>query len=160
VGWDIARRRDLSIIWVLEKVGDVLWTREVVRMRRETFANQLNQFHRVMQAYGVRRACLDQTGMGEPIVEQVQRKYGSYTTEGILFTNPVKQDLAVVLKKNLKIAWCVFPLTGTSGTVCTQSRKSPRSLAIPDLMLMPMRQDMLMNSGHWHWRSMLQASLM
>jgi phage FluMu gp28-like protein len=40
VGMDIARRRDLTIIWVIERVGDVLWTREVVSMKGVSFAAQ------------------------------------------------------------------------------------------------------------------------
>lgn len=40
VGVDIARRKDLFVIWVLEAVGDVLWTREVIARRRISFAEQ------------------------------------------------------------------------------------------------------------------------
>ena len=34
IGVDIAARNDLFVIWVLELVGDILWTREVIARRR------------------------------------------------------------------------------------------------------------------------------
>lgn len=40
VGVDIGRRHDLFVIWVLEEVGDVLWTRELVTRRGASFAEQ------------------------------------------------------------------------------------------------------------------------
>lgn len=102
VGWDVARRRDLSIIWVDERVGDVSWTREVIAMRNWKFAAQEAEFDRVMAQYRVRRACIDQTGMGEKIVEDAQKRHGQYRVEGIQFTAPVKQHLATVGKQRFE----------------------------------------------------------
>ena len=98
VGWDVARHRDLSIIWVIEKVGDVAWTREVVMMHKQSYKAQLAEFARVMKVYNVRRACVDETGMGGPVVEEAQATHGGYSVEGVTFTNKVKQDLATVLR--------------------------------------------------------------
>lgn len=101
VGMDIARRRHLTVIWVDERVGDVLWTREVIAMKNATFSAQENALGDVMTRYGnkVVRACLDQTGMGEKFVEDEKKKpYGS-KIEGVLFTGVVKQHLAQSLKQ-------------------------------------------------------------
>lgn len=102
VGMDIARRRDLTVIWVLEKVGDILWTREVVSMKGASFASQQAELDRVFRQYRVMRCCLDQTGMGEVIVEQAQATYGRYRVEGVLFNGAVKQDLAIVGKQKFE----------------------------------------------------------
>lgn len=99
IGWDIGRRRDLTAMWAVERVGDVLWTREVVRMKNATFAAQDAEFDRLMASYRVRRACIDQTGLGEKVVEDAKRRHGEYAVEGVLFTLPVKQDLATVGKQ-------------------------------------------------------------
>ncbi len=99
VGHDIARRRDLAVIWVSEDVGDVAWTREVILMPKMKFSEQYAEFDRVMRDYHVVRACVDQTGMGEPVVERHQEQHGSTRVEGVLFTGPVKQDLATAGKK-------------------------------------------------------------
>ncbi len=111
VGWDVARRRDLSVIWVIEQIGDVLWTREVVAMRRQTFAAQEAELDRVMKAYRVNRVCIDQTGLGEVLVENAKRKYGDYRVEGVLFNAPVKQDLAVMLKQRFEDRQLRIPIS-------------------------------------------------
>ena len=90
VGMDIGRRRDLTVIWVLERVGDVLWTREVVALKNASFAEQDDALDRVFANYKVVRCCKDQTGMGEKPVEDAKRRHGEYRVEGVLFTNTVK----------------------------------------------------------------------
>lgn len=40
VGVDIGIRHDLFVIWVLEQVGDVFWTREIITRKRAMFAEQ------------------------------------------------------------------------------------------------------------------------
>lgn len=99
VGNDIGRRRDLAVIWVDERVGDVLWTREVVKMKNATFAVQDAELDRIMRTYKVRRVCMDQTGMGEKPVEDAKKRHGEYKVEGVLFTGPVKQHLATAGKQ-------------------------------------------------------------
>lgn len=102
VGYDIARRRDLSVIWVDEEVGDVLWTREVIAMKGRKFAEQFAELDRVFATYDVNRMCADQTGMGEKVVEDAKARYGEARVEGLLFTNAVKQDLAVAGKQRFE----------------------------------------------------------
>lgn len=93
VGRDIGRRQDLHVIWVWEQVGDVLWERERIEQKRATFAEMDMAFDDVMTRYRVARACIDQTGMGEKVVEDAQRRYGS-RIEGVLFTGPNKLIMA------------------------------------------------------------------
>lgn len=95
LGRDVARRRDLAVFWVVEKIGDVFWTREVVRLKGATFEEQEMVEARLMADYRIDRECIDQTGMGEMPVERAQKKYGRSRVEGVLFNGPVKQDLAV-----------------------------------------------------------------
>ncbi len=95
VGVDIAVRRDLFVVWVLEQVGDVLWTREVIERRRVPFAEQLAILDDLFRRYHVVRCCMDQTGMGEMMVEFAQRHWGRLRVEGVLFTPSSKLDLAM-----------------------------------------------------------------
>lgn len=94
VGVDIAARSDLFVIWVLELVGDVAWTREIIARRRISFAEQDALLDDVFARYRVLRCCMDQTGMGEKPVEDAQRRHGSLRVEGVLFTGPNKLTLA------------------------------------------------------------------
>ncbi len=90
VGVDIAARNDLFVIWVVEAVGDVLWTREIIARRRISFAEQDRLLDEVMRRYRVVRVRIDQTGMGEKPVEDAQRRHGALRVEGVLFTAAAK----------------------------------------------------------------------
>jgi len=102
VGMDFAARGDLTVIAVLELVGDVLWLRELIELRATSFAEQLAHFDRVMRQYKVVRAALDQTGLGEMPVQEAQRRHGSYRVEGVLFSVTRKLDMATALKERLE----------------------------------------------------------
>ncbi len=101
VGRDIGRRNDLHVIWVWEQIGDVLWERERVEQKRASFAAMDDEFDRIMRDYRVARACIDQTGMGEKVVEDAQRRYGS-RIEGVLFTGPSKLVMATAGKERFE----------------------------------------------------------
>ena len=99
VGVDIAARNDLFVIWIIEVVGDVFWTREIIVRRRITFAEQDALLDDVFNRYRVLRCVMDQTGMGEKPVEDAQRRHGSSRVEGVLFTPPNKLLLATTGKE-------------------------------------------------------------
>jgi phage FluMu gp28-like protein len=102
VGVDIAARNDLFVIWIVEVMGDVLWTREIVAKRRISFAEQDALLDDVFARYRVLRCCMDQTGMGEKPVEDAQRRYGTSRVEGVLFTGPNKLLLATTGKETFE----------------------------------------------------------
>lgn len=102
VGMDFAARGDLTVIAVLELVGDVLWLRELIELRATSFAEQLATLDRVMKDYRVVRAALDQTGLGEMPVQEAQRRHGSYRVEGVLFSVARKLDMATALKERME----------------------------------------------------------
>lgn len=95
VGVDIAARNDLFVIWVIEAVGDVLWTREIITRQGVTFAEQAHLLDEVLLRYRVTRVAMDQTGMGEAPVEEARRRHGGARVEGVLFTAPAKMALAI-----------------------------------------------------------------
>jgi len=94
VGVDIAARHDLFVIWVFERVGDVLWTREIIERRRVLFAEQDMLLDEVFSRYNVTRCCMDQTGMGEKPVQDAQRRHGSSRVQGVLFNVATKLEMA------------------------------------------------------------------
>jgi len=101
-GVDIGRRNDLFVIWVVEQLGDVLWTREIIELKRASFADQDAALDDVMKRYQIARVCMDQTGMGEKPVEDAQRRYGAMRIEGVLFTGPNKLVLATAGKEKFE----------------------------------------------------------
>lgn len=102
MGIDIARRHDLWAAWVLEPIGDVLWCRELVELRRASFAEQDEVIDRLMRQYKVVRVAIDQTGMGEKVVEDCQRRYGESVVEGVTFSAPKKLSLATIGKQKFE----------------------------------------------------------
>ena len=101
VGRDIGRRNDLHVITVEELIGDVLWERERIEQKRATFADMDAAFDEVMIKYNVARVCIDQTGMGEKVVEDAQRRYGG-VVEGVLFTAASKLIMATQIKERFE----------------------------------------------------------
>lgn len=97
VGMDIAARNDLTVIWVLELVGDVYWTRELITLKRVPLREQLEELNRVMKQYHVVGGNLDQTGMGEKMVEDAQTEHGK-RIQGMLFNVSTKLKMATIGK--------------------------------------------------------------
>jgi phage FluMu gp28-like protein len=79
VGWDFARKRDLSVGWVAELVGDVLHTREVVEMRGLSTPDQIAAMaHRLTAAA---RVAVDYTGPGIGLGDELVKQFGEYDPE-------------------------------------------------------------------------------
>jgi phage FluMu gp28-like protein len=93
IGNDIARRNDLWVAWVWEKVGDVMWCREIKTLKNAPFSEHDAVMDGLMKKYKVVRLAMDQTGMGEKPVEDAKRRYGQLTVEGVIMT--AARELAV-----------------------------------------------------------------
>ena len=113
VGVDIGIRHDLFVIWVIEQVGDVFWTREIITRKRATFAEQDALLDDVFFRYRVLRCCMDQTGMGEKPVEDAKRRYGEMRVEGVIFTLANKLTLATRGKEAFEDRKIRIPLGDT-----------------------------------------------
>jgi phage FluMu gp28-like protein len=99
VGIDIGRKRDLTVIWVVQQLGDVFWTRAVIPLEKTPFPDQRDFINRLFAKLRPARVCVDYTGMGGPITEDLQRMFGSATVEAVTFTNQTKSDLAMRTRK-------------------------------------------------------------
>ncbi|MDE0714090.1 MAG: hypothetical protein OXI10_04355 [Gammaproteobacteria bacterium] len=110
IGVDVARRRDLWVAWVLELLGDVFWTREIVELRNETFATQDAVLDELVARYRPVRIKMDQTGMGEKPVEDAKRRYGDLRTEGVIMTNPARLDVATAFRELFEDSRIRIPL--------------------------------------------------
>lgn len=99
MGVDIGRMKDLTVIWLWEKIGDVFWTRMVRRLSRETFSAQREILFTYLPF--ARRCCIDATGLGMQLAEEAVQRFGS-RAEAVTFTAPVKEDLAVTLRRRFE----------------------------------------------------------
>jgi phage FluMu gp28-like protein len=94
IGVDIGREHDLTVIWLVEQVGGVNFTRRVVELSRQTFDAQEQSLYELLKLPMVRRCCIDQSGLGRQFAERAAKKFGAYRVEGISFTTSTKEELA------------------------------------------------------------------
>lgn len=99
-GVDIGRKRDLTVLWVVEKLGDVLYTRHVEAMAKMRKSDQ----EKVLWPWFERcaRICIDATGLGIGWTDDAQDKFGEYRVEGVNFSAPVKEALAYPVRSAME----------------------------------------------------------
>ncbi len=97
LGVDIGRKRDLTIAWLFEKLGGVLWSRALLVMKAVTFDEQEKAIFSLLDL-GVRRAGIDASGLGMMLAEHAVQKYGA-VVEAMTFTAQVKERLAPMVKQ-------------------------------------------------------------
>jgi phage FluMu gp28-like protein len=104
IGWDFARKRDLSVPWICERIGDVLHTREVLEFRGMSTPDQVEAMDsRIRQA---KKVCVDYTGPGIGLGDELVKRHGEYKpsehkfgrVELVTFTNTEKLRLFPALR--------------------------------------------------------------
>ena len=98
IGVDIGREHDLTVLWCLEQVGGVNFTRRVIEMSKQTFDAQEQSLYELLKLPMVRRCCIDQSGLGRQFAERAAKKFGAYRVEGISFTTSTKEELAYLVR--------------------------------------------------------------
>ena len=99
LGYDVARIRDLAVQSAFERVGEVLWLREMGVFDGETFEVQYAGFDELMQRYRVVRAGVDATGMGLPVAERLQRRWGDVRVEAVTLSPDRRLAVATALRE-------------------------------------------------------------
>lgn len=97
-GVDIGRRHDRTVIWLWERQMERFVTRGVVEMHRCPFAEQLAVLGEFMALPALRRVCIDATGMGMMMAEEVVRRYRAHRAEAVMMTAGVQDALASRLR--------------------------------------------------------------
>ncbi len=83
IGIDIGRMSDPTVLWAVERVGDVLFTREVLVLAGISHADQLPLI--ASRVRGATRVCLDYTGLGIGLGDMLAREFGEYKPDAHLF---------------------------------------------------------------------------
>lgn len=99
-GIDIGRKKDLTVLWVVEQLGDVLYTRHVEvmeKMRKSEQEKRLWPWIAICE-----RTCIDETGMGIGWVDDAQDQFGEQRVEGVTFTAPAKEAMAYAVKGDME----------------------------------------------------------
>ncbi len=93
-GIDVGRRRDLTAVWLWERVGATLETRGLVVLKDEPFARQEAAIAALLAHPSLQRCCVDATGMGLHLAERLTEQFGEHRIESITFTAALKSELA------------------------------------------------------------------
>jgi phage FluMu gp28-like protein len=99
-GFDIARKRDLSVIWIIELLEDgTKLTRGVITMWRMKFEEQKAIARKV--AAVCERGCVDATGIGANLAENLSDEFPG-RIEAVEFSGPNKERMAMALKTDME----------------------------------------------------------
>jgi phage FluMu gp28-like protein len=101
LGLDVGRKKDLTVIDVGEKVGDVMVDRLRLELRNKSFSEQEMELYRLLALPQLKRACLDATGLGMQLAERAKERFG-WKIEPITFTASAKEELAYPLKNDFE----------------------------------------------------------
>lgn len=101
LGVDVARKKDLCVLDVGERIGDVVWDRLRIELLNRPFAQIEEELYRLLSLRQLQRACIDSTGLGTQLAERAAERFG-YKVEPIVFTARVKEELAVRFKVELE----------------------------------------------------------
>ena len=99
-GIDIGRKNDLTVLWVFEKLGDVLYTRHIEALKNMKKSEQ----EKVLWPWIERcnRVCIDYTGLGIGWGDDAQDKFGESKVELVTFTAKVKEALAYPVRGSME----------------------------------------------------------
>lgn len=99
-GVDIGRKHDLTVLWVVELLGDVLYTRNIVRLKNMRKSDQ----EKILYPWFERceRVCIDYTGLGIGWGDDAVDKFGEHKVECVTFTPRVKEALAYPIKGRME----------------------------------------------------------
>lgn len=112
MGVDIGRKRDLTVLWVLELLGDVLYTRHIECLQNMTKGEQ----EKILWPWYERaaRVCIDATGLGIGWADDAQKKFGKSRVEAVTFTARVKEELAYPVRSKMEDRLLRLPYDNTT----------------------------------------------
>lgn len=104
LGVDIGRKKDLTVLWLLERLGDVFYTRRVITLQAMPKPEQEKVLWpwiaEVLASGG--RVAIDNTGLGIGWVDDAQAKFGKYRVEGVNFTAQSKEAMAYPVRGTME----------------------------------------------------------
>ncbi len=98
IGVDVGRKRDLTVIWIIQREYDHLITRAVYERQNETFQNQFDLLASLLDNKHVHRLAIDAGGIGMQLAESLVDRAGQHRVTPVTFTNTIKNELANKLR--------------------------------------------------------------
>ncbi|MGB0695378.1 MAG: terminase large subunit domain-containing protein [Rhodospirillaceae bacterium] len=99
-GVDIGRKKDLTVLWVIERLGDVLYTRHVEALKNMRKSEQEKVLWPWLEKCD--RSAIDATGLGIGWADDAQDKFGENRVEAVTFSAKVKEALAYPVRSAME----------------------------------------------------------
>jgi phage FluMu gp28-like protein len=96
VGFDVARRGDLSVITVVERQGSLNLVRAILRIQDMRLPDQQIRLGEICRLPKFHRAAVDMTGLGLGLFEYAQKEFGAGRIHGINFATTVPATNAIL----------------------------------------------------------------
>ena len=97
-GYDVGRKKDVAVYFEFTRIGDILWQSAYDVMEEMPFRMQADALARRLDDARLERLCIDATGIGMMLAEEMQERFGKYRVENVTFTAPVKAALAMPVR--------------------------------------------------------------
>jgi len=94
-GFDVGRKKDRSILWMNELLGDVHWNRLMLVFNKVKFREQKSLLCDIIRKNNLTRTCIDETGLGMQLAEDTVDEFDQYRAEAVTFTLKSKSDMAI-----------------------------------------------------------------
>lgn len=101
LGVDVARKKDLCVIDLGERVGDVIWDRLRIELQNRPFSEIEESLYRLCSLRQVKRVAIDATGLGAQLAERARGRFG-WKIDPVTFTAAIKEELAFGLRSDFE----------------------------------------------------------
>ena len=99
-GVDIGRKKDLTVLWIVERLGDVFYTRHIEALQNMRKSEQEKIIWPWLRR--CRRSAIDSTGLGIGWADDAQDEFGAYAVEAVNFSTNVKEALAYPVRGRME----------------------------------------------------------
>ena len=115
IGIDLAKTKDESVFTVVEHMvdddGNVTRHVRFIHATQEEYEDQWRYIKSLIKRSGATRVTIDQTGLGQVFVEKAKSdsEVAGVSIEGVVFTNPKKEQWATTFKADLQKNTVTYP---------------------------------------------------
>jgi phage FluMu gp28-like protein len=104
MGVDLAKQRDETVVIILEKNDETskMIIRHISAWSKMDYTEQISKISRLSREFPIFSCAIDQTGVGEPILEQLKSALPDSSVDGVTFTQKTKNELIDLLRINLE----------------------------------------------------------
>lgn len=111
LGWDVARKRNLSVIWAFEVESTLLRSLGMIEVCDVPYHVQFETASNLLRAPCVRKLCVDSTGLGNQLAESLVLAFGEGRVEACNFSSAFKEQAAHAMRNRFTDKLIAIPVS-------------------------------------------------